>query len=366
MFKEIFPDSNIAKNYHSARMKTTCILNGAIAPHVKQTLVEQLKSGVFSMSTDGSNDKDLDKINPITVKLFDIHASRAVTRFLDMGVTQGVDAAKASTIFEAIDEVMTDNSIPWKNCIAFSVDNTSANLGQFNSIKTRVLERNPHCYFLGCPCHILHNTAGKASAQLKQVSGFDIDDLAVDIFYYFDKSTKRKAALSDYTQFCDLVYRKMLKHVTTRWLSLNTSVNRILSGYEGLKSYFLSEDDEDSKIPRFARLRNHFENPMTEIYLMFFQAVIPTFTTVNEFLQRGEPVIHLLLDQLESFLKKLAGKFIRVDAIAAANKVCEINFADDEIMKEKDKMFVGITTRGKMMKMLNDGDLNPQQVELIL
>ena len=51
-------------------------------------------------------------------------------------MTQGVDAAKASTIFEAIDEVMTDNSIPWKNCIAFSVDNTSANLGQFNSIKT--------------------------------------------------------------------------------------------------------------------------------------------------------------------------------------------------------------------------------------
>jgi hypothetical protein len=102
-------------------MKTTCILNGAIAPHIKQTLVEQLKSGVFSMSTDGSNDKDLDKMNPITVKLFDINASRAVIRFLDMGVTQGVDAAKASTIFEAIDEVMTDNSIPWKNCIAFSV-----------------------------------------------------------------------------------------------------------------------------------------------------------------------------------------------------------------------------------------------------
>ncbi|CAB4004780.1 Hypothetical predicted protein [Paramuricea clavata] len=76
MFKEIFPDSNIAKNYHSARMKTTCILNGAIAPHVKQTsLVEQLKSGVSSMSTDGSNDKDLDKMNPITVKLFDINAS---------------------------------------------------------------------------------------------------------------------------------------------------------------------------------------------------------------------------------------------------------------------------------------------------
>jgi hypothetical protein len=80
MFKEIFPDSNIAKNYHSARMKTTCILNGAIAPHVKQTLVEQLKSIVFSMSTDGSNDKDLDKINPITV--FYINTSTAIEHII--------------------------------------------------------------------------------------------------------------------------------------------------------------------------------------------------------------------------------------------------------------------------------------------
>lgn len=56
--------------------------------------------------------------NPITVKRFDINASRAITYFLYMGVTLGVDAAKGSTIFEAIDEVMTNKSIPWKNCIA--------------------------------------------------------------------------------------------------------------------------------------------------------------------------------------------------------------------------------------------------------
>ena len=93
---------------------------------------------------------------------------------------------------------------------------------------------------------------------------------------------------------------------------------------------------------------------------MFFQAVIPTFTTVNEFLQGGEPDIHLLLDQVESFLKKLAGKFICIDAIVAANKVWEIDFSDDGIIKENDKIFVGITTQ--MMKMLKDRDFSLQQV----
>ena len=39
MFTEIFPDSNIAKQYHSARMKTTCILNGMLTPSIKTTLL---------------------------------------------------------------------------------------------------------------------------------------------------------------------------------------------------------------------------------------------------------------------------------------------------------------------------------------
>ena len=29
-----------------------------------------------------------------------------------------------------------------------------------------------------------------------QVTGFDVDDFLVDIFYYFDESTKRKAELA--------------------------------------------------------------------------------------------------------------------------------------------------------------------------
>lgn len=52
------------------------------------------------------------------------------------------------------------------------------------------------------------------------------------------------------------------------------------------------------------------------------------------------------------------GKFICIDVIVVVNKVYEIDFLDNGIMKEVVKMFVGIIIWGKMMKMFNDGDLN--------
>ena len=63
----------------------------------------------------------------------------------------------------------------------------------------------------------------------------------IDNYYYFDKSTKRKSELLEYCMFCDTEYRKVLKHISTRWLSLELAVDRILRVYPGLRSYFLSK-----------------------------------------------------------------------------------------------------------------------------
>ena len=55
------------------------------------------------------------------------------------------------------------------NCVGLSVDTTSVNIGRRNSIETHVLALNPAVYVMGCPCHILHNIAGKASKSFENV-----------------------------------------------------------------------------------------------------------------------------------------------------------------------------------------------------
>ena len=83
------------------------------------------------------------------------------------------------------------------------MDNTNTNIEAKNSIKSRVTEINPSVYFVGCPCHIIHNAAQKAAEIFADVSQFDIEECCIDHFYWFDKSTKRKGQLEDYSLFCD-------------------------------------------------------------------------------------------------------------------------------------------------------------------
>lgn len=53
MFKDIFPDSDIAKSYACRRTKTACIINGAIAPYLQKQLVEYMRDNPFSVAIDG-------------------------------------------------------------------------------------------------------------------------------------------------------------------------------------------------------------------------------------------------------------------------------------------------------------------------
>ena len=113
-------------------------------------------------------------------------------------------------------------------CTSVGVDNTSVNIGVRNSLKTRILQRNPAVFFNGCPCHIIHNAAQRAGEAFSVACGFDIEELVVDLYYWFDKSTKRNNELRSYCMFCDQEYRTIIKHVSTRWLSLEIAVDRTL------------------------------------------------------------------------------------------------------------------------------------------
>lgn len=74
--RAVFPDSKIASGYHSASTEST--------PALMEDLLESMKAHPYSLSIDGSNDTDLKKKNPVTVRIYDVNSSRVVTRFLDM------------------------------------------------------------------------------------------------------------------------------------------------------------------------------------------------------------------------------------------------------------------------------------------
>ena len=76
--------------------------------------------------------------------------------------------------------------------------------------------------------------------MFSQVTNCDIEDLAVDLFHWFDKSSNQKFLLKEHYEFCDTDYSEIIKFKSTHWLCWEMCVNHELKKYEGLKSYFLS------------------------------------------------------------------------------------------------------------------------------
>lgn len=220
-----------------------------------------------------------------------------------------------------MDETLQKYGISWDNCISVGVDNTSINFGKRKSVMTKVLEKNPAVFFNGCPCHIIHNTACKAGDA------------------YVSATT----------------YAQMINYVSTHWVSLEGAIPRILQKYAGLKSYFLSNDESN---PRFRRLQKQFEDPMTEVSLLFYQAVLlQQFVRVNKLMQLENPLIPIVHDILH-YLNKLGCWFLDVKRVKEMGAQA-IDYENDLAKKTDEQLDTSFTTRIVLKKLTDDGhDMN--------
>ena len=189
----------------------------------------------------------------------------------------------------------------------------------------------------------------------------EVEELAIDLYYWFDKSTKRKNGLLSYCTFCDQEYRAIVRHVTTRWLSLEIAIERILKQFASLVSYFKSEEESQA---RFRRLRALFDDPITELYLLFFQSTLPAFTHANKLLQREEPLVHVLQPQLVSLLISILQKFIWPAVLVSAihnGTVSSIDLDDEDNHVSDDKLVVGFLAKQEARQLLEAGDISAKQ-----
>ena len=309
--KSEFQGSAAAENFACGRTKTSAIIN-CLGDEFRAELVDDMKKFPFSFMIDGSNDTGIAKMHPVTVGIYDVNFNRVMTKFLDMNLIEGSTSGTAATIFQHVNALFQKYELSGNSVTGLGVDNTNVNIGARDSIKSRVLAKQPNVVVAGCPCHMLHNAAAKGATAFADATGFDLEDHCVDLFYWFDKSTKRKGILKEYCMFCDTEYGAVVKYVSVRWLCLERCLDRELKKYHALKSYFLSQHESDN---RFKRLNELFQRPVSEIYLMFFQSAIALLTNFNRFLQREDPLIYLMHTQMETFLNKLAVKFIRPEKV---------------------------------------------------
>ena len=102
-------------------------------------------------------------------------------------------------------------------------------------------------------------------------------------------------------------------------------------------------------------------DPMTDVYLLFYQSISPVFSKVNLLLQRG---IHFLRDAMESLLKKLLGRCGTISVMDSASSVSQllhIQFSDLSNQLSDLDIMVGFSSRQVLRRLLDE--VEPQEIE---
>ena len=60
---------------------------------------------------------------------------------------------------------------------------------------------------------------------------------------------------------------------------------------------------------KFNRLKDAYEDPLTEVHLSFYASALSIFTTYNLFLQRGDPLAHKVYPVTDELTCKMAMRF---------------------------------------------------------
>ncbi|XP_071033051.1 SCAN domain-containing protein 3-like [Parasteatoda tepidariorum] len=239
LFRKMFPKSNIAKQYGCGRTKTSALVYQMASDHV-DSMIKLMQHNSFSTACDGSNDVD-HKLYPVVISYFNPDEGLIQSNLLSVSNLSGDGTGQ--NISSLILDEFKKFDIPFGNCVSFMSDNAAVMQGKRNGVIAHLKQQHDSLISARCACHLINLAAEKAAAILP----INVDEILVDIYYYLNKSAKRKDALKHFQALHDKEAHKILKHVCTRWLSLGRSLSRLMEQWDPLVSFFKESVKSQSK-----------------------------------------------------------------------------------------------------------------------
>ena len=117
LFARMFPDSNIAKNFSSARTKTTAVVTNVLAPFVHEKLIVAMKCRPFFLLFDEATDIGVVKSACMVIQIFDEEAGAVRSEFYRLAELG--EKADAQTLFAAIESAFMEDAVTFDNLVGF-------------------------------------------------------------------------------------------------------------------------------------------------------------------------------------------------------------------------------------------------------
>jgi len=146
-----------------------------------------------------------------------------------------IGKATAIILFEKLVLALDNSHLPLSNILMLGSDGPNVNKAVYRKMnKQLLLCREKSLIDIGtCNIHIVHN------AYLNGLSKFgDASDLILLIYHYFDGYPSRWEEFVSILNDLELPTKHFIKHVTSRWLTLQNAAERLLQNWKGIEKYF--------------------------------------------------------------------------------------------------------------------------------
>ena len=145
----------------------------------------------------------------------------------------------------------------------------------------------------------MSNAVKNATPKLHKAE--KIEEFLQDTSSFFSFHVEFANEFSDLQEELKIDQHCLIKYIQVRFLSIYTSVKRVLEQYEALKSLFLNRipnyHPKVAKQDKVGRITLRLDDKITLASLEFISFVLLPYHKYEQLFQRNEPTMHLLYNK---------------------------------------------------------------------
>ena len=318
-----------------------------MGPAFHSNIIENLKSGKFSLNIDESTASNSQHILTMLANFYNRDRGVIVTEHLS---SVQITTVNSSTLFEAVKYAIESEDIPWSNLMSVLMDSCKVMRGSKSGVEVRLRNVAQHLLDIdGDTVHHVHNASKRLTDPFAQL----IENLGKTLHKDMKWHKDVEEALEEICFIIGTKYTKPPMYCSTRWLSVYQvalDVLRQLKAYTLLYFSFLSALDKVEYQPKIVtifresqisdesreRIREiqatigrkkltpegierknkilkciFFQRKECICTLYFYTAIMPMLQKFVKLFQTNSPMIHVLHDKMNELFIDFVSCFIK-------------------------------------------------------
>ena len=363
LFKNMFPDSQMAQNFQCGRTKCSYLICFGLAPYYHNMLLSKLKEPgtKFVISFDESLNKILQQEQmDMIVRFWDKTTHRVISRYLDsqfLGHTRATDLLKNFKIGLI--------GLHSANLLQVSMDGPATNWKFYDNLLEDRKQEDPNIPSLlnvgSCGLHVVHGGFQTGATA----TGWKLESLLRSVWYLFVDAPARREDYETITK--STVYP--LHFCATCWLEDVPVAERAIQIWPDMVKYVTTVvAGPKSKVPNiqsFQTLKSNGQDPLVTAKLQFFISVAKILKPFLEKFQTDAPMMLFMAIELQTILNTILGKFIKTSVLDAATNITKLSKIDlmkkENLVNPKEED-TGFATKVLVQKAVDGGKVSPLQL----